>query len=75
LIFETVRWRPNQVPRAVGGAAVNLRLPRLTADQIRGDRGVAVVLPGRLGELLAGDDPGFRARHHVNAVAIPAGLG
>jgi hypothetical protein len=57
-----------QVTGAVGRVAVNLSRRRFAADQFRGDRGIAVVLPGGLRQLaLNADERAFRseaARYH-----------
>src|SRR5262249_4013786 len=68
--------RRAQVPGAVRGIAVPLThraaAGGLAGHELGSHRGVAVFFPGRLGELLAGDDSGLGIGHDVGAVTIPA---
>ena len=62
---------------AVGGVTEHLHRPGVLVDggvgtdQVRPDRGVAVVRPGRLGQAHLGGQPGVRLDHHMGLEPVP----
>jgi hypothetical protein len=58
-----------------GGGERGAQFPGAGLSELRGDRGVCAFLARCHGQLLAGDDPGFRVRGQVSAVAVAAAGG
>jgi hypothetical protein len=71
--------RAGAVLPALGGSGLvfgaGTGRPGLGGQELRRDRRVGVLLAGRPGQLLAGDDPGLRVRGDMGAVPVAARLG